>query len=137
MTDVIPDDERATDGSMFTVGGTSSLSEMVEHQQLRENSPAVSVDGPDASQHDRQKYTVDREIARGGMGAILEARDNDLRRTIAMKVMHSGARATNAENERFIKEAQVAGVLEHPNIVPVHELGVTMMKRADGATNHR
>ena len=58
------------------------------------------------------------------MGAILNARDNDLRRIIAMNVMLAGKRASPQMYERFIKEAQVTGSLEHPNIIPVHELGV-------------
>jgi len=62
------------------------------------------------------------EIARGGMGAILKLVDRDIRRPVAMKVMigeESGGRI-----ERFVEEAQVTGQLEHPNIVPVHELGL-------------
>ena len=69
----------------------------------------------------QERYVVDREIARGGMGAILRAVDGDIRREVALKVMLS---QDAAKRPRFIEEAQITGQLEHPNIVPVHELSV-------------
>ena len=83
-------------------------------------------DQPQSGQ-DGSKYSVKDEIARGGMGAILRAEDRQIRRQVAMKVM------LVAEDEksraRFLEEAQVTGQLEHPNIVPVHELGVDKQGR--------
>jgi len=79
------------------------------------------------------RYRLDGEIARGGMGAILEVWDEDLRRHLAMKVALSTAgegSSSKPENldarvlARFLEEAQVTGQLEHPGIVPVHELGL-------------
>ncbi|MCY3018510.1 MAG: protein kinase [Planctomycetota bacterium] len=69
-----------------------------------------------------EKYAVEEEIARGGMGAILRAVDRDIRRPVAMKVMLG--EADERKRARFVEEAQVTGQLEHPNIVPIHELGV-------------
>ena len=71
-----------------------------------------------------QKYHVGERIAAGGMGAILDARDLNLKRRIAMKVMHHPDRVSESQLARFIEEAQVTGQLEHPSIVPVHELGI-------------
>ncbi len=71
-----------------------------------------------------KKYTVGDLVAKGGMGAILDAKDLNIRRQVAMKVMLSDKEADNAQILRFIEEAQITGQLEHPNIVPVHELGV-------------
>jgi WD40 repeat protein/serine/threonine protein kinase len=68
------------------------------------------------------KYEIGGLVAQGGMGAILDAREAALRRTVAMKVMHEVRGADDVA--RFVEEAQVTGQLEHPNIVPVHELGV-------------
>ena len=68
-------------------------------------------------------YKVGREIARGGMGSILEASDTELSRTVAMKVLLLKAAATDEVSERFIREANILARLEHPNIVPIHELG--------------
>lgn len=69
-----------------------------------------------------EKYVITGEVARGGMGAILKAADRDVRREVAMKVLlrDDSPRA----RERFVEEAQITGQLEHPNIVPVHDLGV-------------
>ncbi|MEM9378625.1 MAG: tetratricopeptide repeat protein [Planctomycetota bacterium] len=82
---------------------------------------------------DGTRYSVDDEIARGGMGAILRVWDGDLRRHLAMKVAvepgRSGSGTPASELDphmlaRFLEEAQVTGQLEHPGIVPVHELGI-------------
>ena len=69
-----------------------------------------------------KKYDIGSMVARGGMGAILEAREAAIKRQVAMKVMLDTNDA--GDISRFIAEAQVTGQLEHPNIVPVHELGV-------------
>jgi formylglycine-generating enzyme required for sulfatase activity len=76
------------------------------------------------------RYEVLGEAGRGGQGAVLEAWDEDLMRTVAMKVLHdgSGRGPTPVEDAthlgRFLEEAQVTGQLDHPGIVPVHELGL-------------
>ncbi|MGE0435004.1 MAG: serine/threonine-protein kinase, partial [Planctomycetota bacterium] len=68
------------------------------------------------------RYVVRDEIARGGMGAIVRAADLDLGRDVAIKVI-LGAADREAVT-RFLREARVAGQLEHPAITPVHELGI-------------
>ncbi|MCA8917985.1 MAG: tetratricopeptide repeat protein [Planctomycetes bacterium] len=80
------------------------------------------------------KYEPERELGRGGMGVVLSVRDNDLRREVAMKVVRSdrakrGSAAGDVALRRFIEEAQITGQLEHPNIVPVHELGADAQGR--------
>lgn len=70
------------------------------------------------------KYKVVTTIARGGMGIIMQARDLRIRRTVAMKVMKTAAQFSRENVLRFIDEAQLTGQLEHPNIVPVYELGL-------------
>ena len=83
---------------------------------------------PDATT-DRKRYVVIREIARGGMGKVLEVEDTELRRSVALKVLRKELLGRRDVVERFLEEAQITGQLEHPNIVPVHEMGV------DGAGN--
>ena len=68
------------------------------------------------------KYQIGGIVAKGGMGAILDAKESSLDRVVAMKVMLNN-RSPEAL-ARFLTEAKVTGQLEHPNIVPVHELGV-------------
>ncbi len=69
-----------------------------------------------------KRYSIGKQIARGGMGAVLDAREGPTQRTVAMKVMLDGA----GENDvlRFIEEAQITAQLDHPNIVPIYELGI-------------
>jgi len=69
------------------------------------------------------RYAVSREIARGGMGSILEANDLSLDREVAMKVMLDSAESDQTARQRFLREALVLARLSHPNIVPIHELG--------------
>ena len=69
-----------------------------------------------------EKYVVDGELGRGGMGAVLRVVDRDLHRDVAMKVLLNDQ--GDRDRRRFIEEAQIAGQLEHPNIVPVHDIGV-------------
>jgi serine/threonine protein kinase/formylglycine-generating enzyme required for sulfatase activity len=75
-----------------------------------------------------RRYKVLREIARGGMGKVLEVIDTDLRRPVALKVLRSEMLENRDIVERFLEEAQITGQLEHPNIVPVHEIGVDARK---------
>jgi len=74
-----------------------------------------------------KKYKVHGIIGMGGMGAVLEAEDLATRRRVAMKVLlHVGSPEDVA---RFIEEAQVTAQLEHPNIVPIHELNVNELDK--------
>ena len=68
-------------------------------------------------------YLPGREIARGGMGAILSATDQTLDREVAMKVMLLEDEASSTSRQRFLREALVLARLEHPNIVPIYEMG--------------
>jgi serine/threonine-protein kinase len=63
------------------------------------------------------------ELARGGMGAILKGRDGDLGRDLAVKVLLEQHRDNPDLIRRFVEEAQIAGQLQHPGVVPVYELG--------------
>jgi hypothetical protein len=70
------------------------------------------------------RYQVLGEIARGGMGVVLKARDPDLGRDVAIKVLHPSHAGDQALMRRFIEEAQIGGQLQHPGIIPVYELGL-------------
>ncbi len=61
--------------------------------------------------------------AEGGLGKIWIARDTDLNRDVALKEIKSSTESNSDSWQRFLKEAQITGQLEHPNIVPVYELG--------------
>ena len=68
------------------------------------------------------KYTLGREIARGGLGRVVEAQDREIGRTVAFKLLLDGAPLELVE--RFRREGRLTGRLEHPNIVPVYDVGV-------------
>jgi serine/threonine protein kinase len=70
----------------------------------------------------KERYLIDGEIARGGMGAVLRAIDADLRREVAVKYLLDDK--DPKKKARFFEEAQINAQLEHPNIVPVHDLRV-------------
>ncbi len=70
------------------------------------------------------RYAIDRPLAAGGMGAVLQINDHDFGRPAAMKVILSKYARNEEATERFLAEAQVTAQLEHPNIVPIHDLGV-------------
>jgi serine/threonine-protein kinase len=69
------------------------------------------------------------EIARGGMGAVLRGRDEDLGRDLAIKVLLERHVANPDLVRRFVEEAQIGGQLQHPGIVPIYELGAFADRR--------
>jgi serine/threonine-protein kinase len=69
------------------------------------------------------RYSVVEEIARGGMAAVYRARDHALKRDLALKVLLPKYANSQAIACRFVEEAQITAQLQHPSIVPIHEIG--------------
>ncbi len=71
----------------------------------------------------KSRYTWISEIGKGGLGKVWLARDNDLAREVALKEIRPDKSTASQEAvRRLIKEAQITGQLQHPNIVPVYEV---------------
>lgn len=69
------------------------------------------------------EYSLQRELGRGGMGVVYLARDVQLDRDVAIKVLPPQLAADAVARERFLREARTAAGLSHPHIVPIHRVG--------------
>ncbi len=129
MTSSQPDNFPSVNSSLNL--GLSRLPGNVENPTIElQNQGAESKGGtpPVAGTESTQRYVRQREIARGGMGAVYEVTDTDLRRSLAMKVLlasdKGGQKVDPLTLARFLEEAQITGQLDHPGIVPLHEVGM-------------
>lgn len=81
-------------------------------------------DAPRSRFHaDTDRFESRGTVAKGGMGSIIDVYDHRMQRQVAMKVLHSDLVSRQGELEIFVREAQITGQLDHPNIVPVHDMG--------------
>jgi len=69
------------------------------------------------------KYELLDLLGEGGMGMVYRARDTAIGRIVALKVMHSRVADTPSIRDRFLREARAAGMLQHPNVVVIFDLG--------------
>lgn len=69
------------------------------------------------------RYSLVRLLGDGGMGSVYKAEDNVLRRFVALKLLHPAAAANPAAVERFLREAQAAASIGHPNIIDILDFG--------------
>jgi tetratricopeptide (TPR) repeat protein len=72
------------------------------------------------------RYVIEGQLGQGGMGTVFTARDPDLDRKVAVKVLHAAAAASDTTEgpQRLLREAQAMARLSHPNVVAVHDVGV-------------
>src|SRR3954469_12265572 len=86
------------------------------------------------------EYSLQRELGRGGMGVVYLARDVQLDRDVAIKVLPVHLAGSAEARERFVREARTAAGLSHPHIVPIHRVGEAggivffVMSYVDGET---
>src|ERR1044071_2006441 len=70
----------------------------------------------------RERYRLDSELGRGGMGTVYRATSLELRREVAVKIL-SATSQTSDGRERLVREARAAAALNHPHIVTIHDVG--------------
>lgn len=100
---------------------TMNLESLLNH--LEDARPSIIAD----IQEDRNppaRYLIGRELGSGSIGQVIEARDQHLGRQVAIKILHDGEGLSRDGIARFVAEAQITAQLEHPSVVPVHEIGV-------------
>ncbi|MEZ4318576.1 MAG: SUMF1/EgtB/PvdO family nonheme iron enzyme [Myxococcota bacterium] len=89
--------------------------------------PAVGArTAPSADEIERfsRRYDDLGPLGQGGMGEVRRVRDRELNRVLAMKILHAAHQHRPSALARFVEEAQATAQLQHPNIVPVHDLGI-------------
>ncbi|MBI5501649.1 MAG: serine/threonine protein kinase [Deltaproteobacteria bacterium] len=97
-------------------------------------------DRPELVQDRRRRFEVLRTLGEGGAGEVLAAADNDIGRQVALKKIRGEVMSPEAL-VRFVEEIRIIGRLEHPNIIPIHDVGIDergdyyfVMKLVDGET---
>ncbi len=89
-----------------------------------EDDPATAAPSPEGPGTRNHRFRIVNEIARGGVGIVYKAHDEDLGRSVAMKVLQPEFANRSEVLARFVEEAQIGGQLQHPGIVPVYEMGL-------------
>lgn len=90
-----------------------------------------------------QRYGIEKEIGRGGMGVVYLARDTQLDRPVALKFLGSMMDDSQELRQRFLREAKAAAKVSHPNIVSIYDIGTQeggayiAMEYVEGANLHR
>ncbi|MCG8420938.1 MAG: serine/threonine-protein kinase [Proteobacteria bacterium] len=116
-------------------GDTRRLPDSAELSALTEASTIIAAEGDDADDTARldspvnsqlaepSRYDDEGSIGTGGMGSVHAVYDRVLLRRVAMKTLHNSLADEEEHTQRFLEEVQITGQLDHPNIVPVHDVG--------------
>ena len=75
------------------------------------------------------RYAIESKLGEGGMGVVFKARDTQLERTVAIKILPADKIADPDRKRRFVQEAKAASALNHPNLVTIYDIS------SDGVPN--
>lgn len=95
---------------------------MLDSQQTRILPDELRASVPTTGTILRDRYRLDSELGRGGMGTVYRATDLELQREVAVKILSAASQSSDAR-ERLIREARAAAALNHPHIVTIHDVG--------------
>jgi eukaryotic-like serine/threonine-protein kinase len=132
--------QQATDsGAPYSESAAASPSSSLDQTTVL---PRVELEGATARVlvESRLRYETLSKLGEGGMGEVMNAQDHDIGRRVAIKRLRARMRSP-LSLARFVEEIRTTGRLEHPNVVPIHDVGVDdngefyfVMKRVDGET---
>jgi serine/threonine protein kinase/formylglycine-generating enzyme required for sulfatase activity len=113
-----------------TAGPLLSVAEIIGKLDLDLTITAGQLDARNFSDQSQDMGSIGRfslrgELGRGGMGRVLHAWDPELGRSVAVKLVIDHRRVRPSQLARFVSEARITSQLQHPNIVPVHDMGIT------------
>jgi serine/threonine-protein kinase len=124
-----PEKSLAAVSSVGSVGweleqiGDAELNASVAHVDADTDRLANQTSTVGAATSDGQRFRILRPHAKGGLGEVFVARDEELHREVALKQIQVGHADQPDSRARFLLEAEITGALEHPGIVPVYGLG--------------
>lgn len=109
---------------------TEEFEDEIELTRIEDLCPSDSETEPSPAKSDqthasRPRYEMVQTVGQGAMGKILLAIDQNLRRKVAYKMVHSEMASNRRVMSRFLTEAQITAQLDHPNIVPIYALEVS------------
>ena len=110
--------------AVASVSASSSQDAAPDGGTVLQTKPSPAATTQDVVIERAGRYEIGAEIGSGGMGVVLRARDPELRRILAVKVLLECHRGDAGLERRFREEAQITGQLQHPGVPPVHEIGV-------------
>jgi len=123
----------ASSGAPASLGSSMSRSTVLPRVEVLDGQPRIS-------RQDRPRYQERKRLGEGGVGEVVMVNDNDIERVVAMKRLRPGLQGTTAL-ARFVEEIRVVGQLEHPSIIPIHDVGLDdqgqfffVMKYVNGET---
>ena len=118
-----PDDPRPDTPRLATLAGNQDAQPTLAPSTPASTRESVHPPTIDPGEEVGGRYRLGEEIARGGMGVVYAARDLVLDRDIGLKTLRQSPPSGSPLARRFREEARITGQLQHPGIVPVHEVG--------------
>jgi eukaryotic-like serine/threonine-protein kinase len=119
--------------STGTTSGGSMRETVLPRLEIVGTTPTLVAQG-------KRRFELVRKLGEGGLGEVIGAEDNDIGRKVALKKLRTDVKS-DATLARFVEEIRTVGRLEHPNIIPIHDVGVDeagdyyfVMKYVDGET---